>query len=141
LAYIHANNPNEYQAIHWLNDNISGTPVILEAAENTDYRYEYARISSNTGLVTVSGWQSHVEQREHWGLPQQRILDVKEIYTSPDIESVVQLLRQYHVEYIYVGETERRDFAEEELQKFQNHPEYFEVIFQSGNTFIYWVKQ
>jgi len=114
--------------------------VILEAAIMEDYRYEYARISANTGLPTVLGWPSHAEQREHWGQAQPRLQDVTEIYTSADMQNVVQLLRKYRVMYIYVGETERKTYPEEGLKKFEDHPERFEVVFQSGRTIIYRVK-
>ena len=139
LAYINATNPDEYAAIRWLNQHVPGTPVILEAT-GADYLYEYARISANTGLPAVLGWRSHVEQREHWGQTQQRVRDIKDIYTNPNLRRVQQLLRAYQVEYIYIGATERRDFAEEQLQQFEQHPELFESVFRSGETVIYWVQ-
>ncbi|MCP4399181.1 MAG: phospholipid carrier-dependent glycosyltransferase [bacterium] len=138
LAYIHSLNPGEYQAMAWLNEHIAGTPVILEAC-GSDYRYEYARVSANTGLPTVLGWQSHAEQREHWGQAQQRVQDIKTIYSSPDMTRVLQLLRSYQVEYIYIGETEGRDFTQKQLQKFGQQPEYFQKVFESGETVIYQV--
>ena len=136
LAYIKATNPDEYDAIQWLNHHIAGTPVILEA-NGADYLYEYARISANTGLPTVLGWGSHAEQREHWGQARRRIDDIQEIYANPNILRVQQLLRTYQVEYIYIGATEQRDFTAEQLQKFEQHPELFEPVFQSGETVIY----
>ena len=136
LAYIQALNLEEYQALAWLNEHVSGTPVILEAS-GPDYRYEYARISTNTGLPTVLGWQSHAEQREHWGQTHQRLRDIKSIYSSSDIAEIVQLLRSYQVEYIYIGDTERRDFTQENLEKFEQHPEHFQKAFKSGETVIY----
>ncbi len=139
LAYISATNPDEYLAIRWLNEHVPGTPVILEAA-GADYLYEYARISANTGLPTVLGWKSHAEQREHWQHTQRRSLDIQTIYTSPNIKQVLFLLRYYHVQYIYIGSTERRDFAARELQKFQRYREHFEPVFQAGETIIYQVK-
>jgi uncharacterized membrane protein/4-amino-4-deoxy-L-arabinose transferase-like glycosyltransferase len=139
LAYIKAKNPDEYRAIRWLNEHVAGAPVILEATK-ADYLYEYARISSNTGLPTVLGWWSHVEQREHWGQAGQRASDVNVIYTSADMQNVLQLLRKYQVIYIYVGETERKTYPEEGLKKFEEHPERFEVVFQSGRTVIYRVQ-
>jgi YYY domain-containing protein len=140
LAYLREKYPDEYRAIRWLNANVTGTPVILEASK-ADYLYEYARISSNTGLPTVLGWQSHAEQREHWGQAHQRNLDIKEIYTSPDITRVRQLLAHYDVAYIYVGQTERQDFPASGLWKFAIHPEYFEEVFRSGSAIIYQVKK
>jgi len=139
LAYLKTDDPDEYRAIRWLNEHVVETPVILEAT-GLDYLYEYARISANTGLPTVLGWPSHIDQREHWEYTHQRSLDVTEIYSSGDIENVRRLLRKYRVEYIYVGKIEWKDFTEEQLKKFQSYPEYFEEVFQSGGTIIYRVK-
>ncbi|PID57991.1 hypothetical protein CSB45_04685 [candidate division KSB3 bacterium] len=136
LAYIQVKNPEEYQAVAWLNEHVTGTPVILEAS-GADYLYEYARISANTGLPTVLGWQSHAEQREHWNHAHQRVQDIKTIYGSPDIRQVLRLLRSYQVQYIYIGSTERRDFTREQLQKFEQYPQYFETVFRAGETVIY----
>ena len=136
LAYLQETRSDDYEAIQWLNDNVSGTPVILEATGN-DYLYDYARISANTGLPTVLGWQSHADQREHWHATHQRRQDVTEIYTNPNLERTLQLLRYYHVAYICIGHTERRDFTAEQLQKFQDAPDHFTPVFQSGDTTIY----
>jgi len=140
LAYIKATNPNEYEAIRWLNANVAGTPTIVEAVNN-DYLYEYARISANTGLPAILGWPSHVDQREHWQRTQMRREDVAEIYSSPDIDRVLDLLRLYQTQYVFVGSTERRDFAPEMLKKFEDFPEYFTPVFRAGETVIYVVQQ
>ena len=43
---------------------MKGTPVVLEAS-GADYLYQYGDVSGNTGLPTVLGWWSHVDQREY----------------------------------------------------------------------------
>ncbi|GAK54839.1 glycosyl transferase family 39 [Candidatus Vecturithrix granuli] len=139
LAYLNATRPDEYLAIRWLQTHVAGTPVVLEAT-GPDYLYEYARISANTGLPTVLGWKSHADQREHWHRTHQREQDSREIYTNPNIQRTLQLLRAYQVQYIYIGFTERRDFSEEQLQKFANVPQYFEQVFQAGGVVIYRVR-
>ncbi len=139
LAYIRAQDPAEYKAIQWLNEEVAGTPVILEAT-GADYLYEYARISANTGLPTVLGWRSHAEQREHWEHAHQRVDDIRTIYASENIMQVLHLLRRYHVEYIYIGRTERKDFPAPALQKFQHYPEHFEQVFSLGEVVMYRVR-
>ena len=55
--------PGDAQAITWLNDHISGSPVVLEAAAPASYQW-YNRVSVYTGLPDVLGWPDHVgEQR------------------------------------------------------------------------------
>jgi uncharacterized membrane protein len=40
-----------------------------------------------------------------------RMVDVGIIYSTPDPNQANQLLRYYHVRYIYVGELERKAYA------------------------------
>ncbi len=140
LAYIKATDPDEYEAIRWLNANVPGIPTIVEAVNN-DYLYEYARISTNTGLPAILGWPSHVDQREHWRRTEQRRKDVAEIYGSGDVFRVLDILRSYRAQYIVVGSTERRDFSSEMLRKFEEFPEYFVPVFRRGDSVIYFVQQ
>ena len=49
----------DYDAIKWIQENLSGTPIILEASSD-DSSYSYiSRVSANTGLPTVIGWARH----------------------------------------------------------------------------------
>ena len=57
ITYLKTLYPDDYLAINWLNQNIKGQPVILEA--QGDSYTDYARISANTGLPTVLGWTVH----------------------------------------------------------------------------------
>ena len=139
LGFLAAKAPDEYRAIMWLNEHVGGTPTILEAVHD-DYRYDYARISANTGLPAVLGWPSHADQREHWGETQQRRIDVADMYNTLDVQHACELLQKYQVRYVYIGKTERRDFTEAGLQKFYNSPNYFSEVFRSGETVIYEVR-
>ena len=49
--------PEDVSAIRWLNENVEGTPVVLEA--NGDSYSDYERVSAMTGLPTVLGWYVH----------------------------------------------------------------------------------
>lgn len=139
LAFLAKEHPDEYRAIAWLNARVAGTPTIVEAVHD-DYRYEYARVSANTGLPTVLGWPSHADQREHWGKTHQRRLDVNEIYTTPDARRAYELIQHYQARYVYIGRTERRDFPEQGLVKFHEAPNLFREVFRSGDTVIYVVQ-
>lgn len=47
-----------YQAYIWLNKNVKGQPVVLEACGDSYQNYDN-RVSAMTGLPTVLGWYVH----------------------------------------------------------------------------------
>ncbi len=108
----------DYDAIRWLQDNVEGSPVILEGL-TPNYRWG-GRISVYTGLPTIVGWRWHQEQ-QRWGYRwaiAERARDVDHIYSTTDADGAVELLREYDVEYVYVGQLERLYYPETGLAKF-----------------------
>ena len=106
------------QAIRWLQDNLSGSPVMLEAVTPT-YRWG-SRISVYTGLPTVLGWDWHQTQQRRdysWAI-EERKRDVHTMYASPSPEEALELLRQYNVAFVYVGPVERLYYPVWGLEKF-----------------------
>jgi YYY domain-containing protein len=113
----------DYEAIHWLEDNVQGSPVILEGRGRL---YSWAnRVSIYTGLPTVLGWDWHETQQRGVfaaGQIEKRAADVTEMYSNASLDLVLPLLREYHVRYIYVGPFERETYPEQGLAKFENGP-------------------
>ncbi len=109
-AFIRAWYPGDAEAIAWIDENIAGSPVILEAAEPYSFSW-FARVSVYTGLPDVLGWPDHVAEQRDSEQVLSRMTDVGIIYTTPDPNQANQLLRYYHVRYIYVGELEREAYA------------------------------
>ncbi|MBQ9119390.1 MAG: hypothetical protein IJY09_04955 [Lachnospiraceae bacterium] len=110
-AFVYDESEADAEAIAWLNENIEGTPVVLEA-HGDSYTY-YQRVSVLTGLPTVLGWRTHEwlwRSDASGGFPEvvsEREDDVCTIYTSEDETEVRYLIEKYDIEYIYVGESER----------------------------------
>ena len=94
-------------AIEWIQDNIQGTPTILEA--NTPLYRWGSRISIYTGLPTVIGWHWHQTQQRlaHEHLIDRRLLDVRAMFDHGSIERTMVLVDQYGVDLIYLGDLER----------------------------------
>lgn len=114
--YLKDVNVDDYNATNWINDNIEGRPVMLEA--NGDSYTDYCRVSVRTGLPTLLGWRTHewLWQSDATGeLPaivEQRTDDVQTIYSSYDINAIRNLIKKYNIEYIYVGSLEREKFGD-----------------------------
>lgn len=121
-AYLEKTFPEDAAAIRWLNDNVTGDPVVLEA--NGDSYSDYERVSAMTGLPTVLGWYVHEWLwRGDTGALNERAQEVETIYTSTNQEEVKALLEKYQVEYIFVGAREREKYEslnESMLQSFGN---------------------
>lgn len=110
-VYYYVNSSYDAEAIDWINENIKGTPVILEACGSS---YTYAgRISVLTGLPSVMGWFTHewlwrdYDEAGGYAVALERTFDVERMYLSSDADEIRALVNQYEVEYIYIGQFER----------------------------------
>ena len=104
-AFMAAWYPGDFEAIQWINDNISGTPVMLEDSCGS---YEwYGRVSVYTGLPTVMGWSDHEGEQRYGAEVGVRVGDVQTIYATTDSNLAMSLIHKYDVQYVYLGQLER----------------------------------
>jgi len=131
----------DYEAIRWLQDNVRGSPVILEG--NTDLYHWGNRVSVYTGLPDVVGWDWHQRQQRvaYDGAVNARRADVKEMYSTLNQVRALEMLRRYQVEYVYVGPLERVYYPAAGLGKFQRMVgASLDVAFSSPEVTIYRVR-
>jgi uncharacterized membrane protein len=134
LKYLKTLYPDNYQAIIWINKNISGQPVMLEAPGDSYTTFD--QVSSATGLPTVQGWIVHEWLwRGGYDVPAARQKDVNTIYESNDLSEVKSLIDKYKIQYIFVGAKEYEKYEKLNPKKFENIGG--KIIFQSGQTAIY----
>ncbi len=132
-SYLNSLYPNDYLAIQWINKNIKGQPVILEA--QGDSYTDYARISTNTGLPTVLGWTVHEWLwRGTYDIPAPRINDVSTLYESKDLLVTQKLLAKYNISYVYIGELERKKYLYLDENKFK---QLGSVVYANKGVTIY----
>ena len=136
LAQLDRFNPNEYEAIMWLRQNVTGTPVILEAVGPQYSPQGHGRVSASTGLPTLLGWAGHEYQWRGRSTQEPGLRDpvVQDIYTLPGWEETVDLLNRYNVEYIYVGELELSTYGPRSREKFSDR---LPVAYQNDSVTIY----
>ncbi len=133
----------DYRAIQWMQDNIKGSPVIVEA-NTSEYRWG-TRFTIYTGLPGVVGWSWH--QRQQRALtPSEWVTDRIDqigVFYSTSSESVaVDFLRQFNVKYIVVGQLEWAIYPADGLAKFdQWNGKYWKEVYREGQTVIYEVLQ
>jgi uncharacterized membrane protein len=103
----------DYRAIRWMQENIQGSPVIVEANSRNLYRW-YSRFTIYTGLPGVVGWEWHEQQQRALNPPDwvtRRVLDIDQFYNTVDTDQTRQFLNLYHVRYIIVGSGLSRAWA------------------------------
>lgn len=134
---------DDYKLITWLQDNIKGTPVILEA-QMSEYQLG-SRIAMNTGLPTVLGYRYHqTQQRSLDPLPNfvnARMANVGGLYNTTDIDAARSLLRYYNIEYIIVGDLEKAVYTGSGLAKFDEmtRQKMLEIVYNNNGTRVYHV--
>lgn len=134
LGFLQNLYPDNLKAIEWLNANIKGQPIILEAAG--DSYTTFNQISMATGLPTVEGWLVHEWLwRGGYDKPGARAADVQKIYESQDSSEVRSLLQKYNVDYIFVGDKEHEKYPDLNEQNFISLGT--QIVFESGKTKIY----
>ncbi|MDD2822494.1 MAG: DUF2298 domain-containing protein [Candidatus Daviesbacteria bacterium] len=133
LSWLQNSYPADYEAITWINQNISNQPVILEA--QGDSYSDFARVSANTGLPTVIGWTVHEWLwRGSYDEPGKRVEDVKQLYESEDLNLTNQLIQKYKIKYIFIGALEKQKYTNLNENKFKN---LGEIVFENNQTRVY----
>ncbi|MGE5595592.1 MAG: DUF2298 domain-containing protein, partial [Hyphomicrobiales bacterium] len=127
---------DDKELIEWLRENVKGSPVIAEAVGPL-YHWT-GRISVNTGLPSVIGWDWHeiAYRMVYAGLVQERRLDTTVFYRAGDEESAREYIRKYNVSYIVVGTEERLHGTAEGLSRLQ-HMDGLTEVYRSGPYAIY----
>ncbi len=139
FAFVRSWYPGDAAAITWLNAHVSGSPVILEGVAPQSYQW-YNRVSAFTGLPDVVGWPDHEQEQRYPDLVQNRVNDANLIYTTSVAKQALQLLRLYHVHYIYVGALEQQLYGSVPggLAKFQKMAgSSLRVVYNTGGVTIY----
>ncbi len=128
----------DYDAIRWMQENIEGTPVIVEA-NTPEYRWG-TRYTIYTGLPGVVGWNWHQRQQRalfpsNWVTD--RVEAVRFFYDTSSGEYAREFLSKYNVEYIIVGQLERI-YHPEGIEKFERYNgSLWNKVYENGQTAIY----
>ncbi|MDR3577843.1 MAG: DUF2298 domain-containing protein [Anaerolineaceae bacterium] len=129
----------DYAAIQWMQRNVQGSPVLVEA-NTTEYKWG-TRFTIYTGLPGVVGWSWHQRQQralvpEDWVTG--RISDIQDFYTTTDLNVAQAFLSRYNVSYIILGQLERIYYGGPGLAKFEaENGQLWQRVYSDKNTAIY----
>ncbi|MFO8035796.1 MAG: DUF2298 domain-containing protein [Anaerolineales bacterium] len=129
----------DYRAIRWMQENIQGSPVIVEANQ-VEYHWG-TRYTIYTGLPGVVGWSWHQRQQRNitphewvW----ERVNVVNGFYETTDLGEARDFLQTYDVSYIVLGQLERAKYAPSGLEKFPAaEGVLWQPVFETEETIIY----
>ncbi len=138
-AYLESSSPDEAEAMAWLSKAPFG--VVAEAVGGS--YTTFARMATHSGQPTVLGWEFHEVQwrggTEEMG---SRKPDIERLYCTPSWGEARQVIDQYDIRYVVVGNKERFEYASgsqscptglSEAKFIRNLP----VAFQQGEIAIY----
>ena len=133
----------DYRAIRWMQDNVQGSPVIVET-NCPEYRW-CSRFTIYTGLPGVVGWNWHQRQQRAF-IPPNLITDrvdaIGNFYTTTNIAYARDFLAQYDVRYIVVGQLEGIYYPGDGLLKFEQYNgTLWKEVYNDTQTIIYEVVQ
>jgi uncharacterized membrane protein len=131
----------DYRAIRWMQENVQGSPVIVEA-NCPEYRW-CTRFTIYTGLPGVVGWNWHQRQQRALGPPTMvtdRVDAIGQFYNTPDIGFAADFIARYNVRYIVVGQLEQIYYEAAGLDKFEQYNEtLWKEVYRDVQTVIYQV--
>jgi len=129
-AHLLTTAPGEYAAIAWIKGNVPRDAVVVESAVETCsnealgcHSYSAAgRISASTGRPTIIGWLGHERQWRTSAIHPEldtRFHDVREMYSTTDVNIARAILDRYNASYVVVGPRERRAYGTAGIEKFK----------------------
>ena len=130
----------DHDAISWMQDNVTGSPVIVEA-HTPEYRWG-SRYTVYTGLPGVVGWNWHQRQQRASTPPNlvtNRVEAINAFYTNDDIDEALTFLDRYSVKYVVVGEYELAYYPFEGLDKLRRmvDMDLLQVAYENDGVVIY----
>ena len=129
----------DYEAIRWMQENVQGSPVIVEA--NIPIYHWGSRFSIYTGLPGVLGWDWH-EIQQRGLVPSSWITDrqtaIQQFYQTTDAGEALAFLQKFGVSYIILGQYERLWYPGAGLDKFAAlDGTLWQKVYENPGTVIY----
>ncbi len=137
IRYLDVVSKGDYEIVTWLNQNVEGTPLIVEFPGRT-FVHGTPRISMLTGLPTYLGWDFHVQLRGASAIEiDQRKSGISSFYQTKDPLAAHAWARERSIKYIVLGEKEYTHFPEIKIDHFDDYPTLYKALVSVGRTRLY----
>lgn len=134
-------NPDDQNAIECLSELVGRADVVVAEAVGEPYRIEYGRVGTLAGIPIVLGWENHERQWRgdtYASIAGTRNADMRRLYTAADMNEVDDIIRQYDIDYILYGASERQKYGELGEDKFLDE---LPVVCESGRSRVYFARR
>ncbi len=130
-AYLQRDDPDEWQAYQFLSSMPLGT---LVEAVGPQYNPQFARVATHAGQPGLLGWEGHeIQWRGSAREMGSRRVDIETLYQTSDWSRASEIIRQYGIRYIYIGQVERSTYRVSE-SKFSSN---LGLLFANATVRIY----
>lgn len=127
--WLYKQYPDDYELIRFMKQSVKQPGAIVEAVGES--YTTFGRVSVFTGMPTILGWRVHEWLwRGSFDGPAKRTEEVRTIYERPQSAEATNILRNYGVGYIVLGDKEREAYTVNE----KGVEKLGEVIFRQGNS-------
>ena len=135
----------DYQLIRWMQENVKGTPVIMEGRRpGSEYQWN-GRFSIMTGLPSVLGWNFHQRQQRtffpmnEWIFQRER--NIQQFYDTDSIDVAADIIHHFDIKYVIRSGLEEVHSTPEGLEKLERMVEkgLLSVSFEVDGGKIYQV--
>jgi uncharacterized membrane protein len=138
IAFVEQRSPGEYEAIQWIQENLTEGTVAEAITLRSSYTY-YARVSTYTYLSAVLGWPGHESQWRGGSEAQgSRNADLEKLYTTRGWQEAKNIVDKYGIDYVYIGPLERSTYTPLDERKFLV---FMDPIFENGEVTIFALKE
>jgi uncharacterized membrane protein len=124
--------PDDQAAARWIRQNLP-IDALIEADGWARARSEWAFITAFVQRRMTIG--SGIFELNP-GRFQQNVMRIRTVYRSLDVDEAYGYCERMAVQYLYVGEIERKVHGPG-VQKFAAHPEKFQLVYRGGTVEIY----
>lgn len=138
-SFLEKTRPGDFAIISWIKSNVVGTPVVVERYSRS-FDHQSTRIAMHTGVPTYLGWDNHVFLRgRSWQDINKRKRDIDYIFNSKDPLKVYELMMTKKLNFLVVGNLERKYYSIQGLEKFKQYKDIFIPLVIKGGTALYGV--
>lgn len=126
-----------YAMVQCLADLVEGDDAVVAEASRHQYRANYGRVGTITGIPIVLGWPGHQNQWRGATYPEtvgSRQEDLTRLYTDNRWESAQEIIDRYGIDYVVVGSTERQEYEFVAEDKFMENGQ---LVCEFGTERVY----